>query len=105
MAMHLSKAQALKATTNSPFTKDFKHLKPFPRHWLKRQLFAEQIIKSVPPRDRIKYWNIVPGDTIADIKDRTKKLYEVLSINKLSNRVFLKGTAPVRVFLAIYFVV
>lgn len=93
MAMHLQRRELLKATTSSPFTRDFRHLLKFPRYWLTRQSFREPIIKSVRPKDRIKYWNIVPGDKIADLRDPTKKLYEVLSINKLSNKVFLKGTS------------
>ena len=105
MAMHLTKAQVLKATTNSPFTRDFRHLLAFPRHWRKRDSFHAQVVKSVRPKDRIKYWNIVPGDSIADRKDPSKKLQEVLSINKLSNRVFLKGTDNVRVLLATQFMV
>ena len=103
MVMHFTKAQVLKATTNSPFTRDFKHLLSFPRHWRIRETFQEQKVKSVRPRDRIKYWNIVPGDTIADRRDRSRKLHEVLSINKLSNRVFLKSDGIVRVLLAMSF--
>lgn len=45
--------------------------------------------------DRIKYWNIVPGDTIADRNDPSKQLREVLGINKLSNKVFLKKAGDV----------
>ncbi|KZP12071.1 hypothetical protein FIBSPDRAFT_1050239 [Athelia psychrophila] len=92
-AMHLQRRELLKATTTSPFTRDFRHLLKFPRYWLTRQSFREPIIKSVRPSDRIKFWNVVPGDKIADLRDPSKKLYEVLSINKLSNKVFLKGTS------------
>lgn len=88
--MRLSKQQVIRATTSSPFTRDFKHLLPFPHHWLKRMNWDDPKIKSVPPKDRIKYWNIVPGDTVVDRRDPQKILREVLAINKISNRVFLK---------------
>ena len=103
-AMHLSKTQVFRATTDSPFTRDFKHLLPIPRHWLIRRSWEAQKIKAVRPSDRIKYWNIVPGDKIADRRDPSKAIHEVLSINKLSNRVFLKGVVLVRVLLGMHFV-
>jgi len=52
-------------------------------------------IKSVRPKDRIKYWNVVPGDQIRLLGDKTNTLHEVLSINKVSNRVFVKGASVV----------
>lgn len=93
--MRLSKWQVLKATTSLPYTRDFKHLLTFPRYWLKRHDWNDPKIKSVPPKDRIKFWNIVPGDTIADRRDPQKILREVLAINKFSNRVFLKDATGV----------
>lgn len=62
---------------------------------MKRSTPRDPVIKSVRPRDRIKYWNVVPGDQIRLIGDRTNTLHEVLSINRISNRVFVKGTANV----------
>jgi hypothetical protein len=103
-AMYLSKSRVFRATTDSPFTRDFKHLLPIPRHWLIRRSWESQKIKAVRPSDRIKYWNIVPGDKIADRRDPSKAIHEVLSINKLSNRVFLKGPVQVRVLLGMHFV-
>lgn len=83
--------QLIRGATTSPWTTNFRHLLPFPKKWLKRTSIRDPVIKSVRPKDRIKYWNIVPGDQIRLLGDRTNTLYEVLSINKTSNRVFVKG--------------
>lgn len=72
------------------------HLQPFPRVWTKRNSWADPHLKPVKPSDRIKWWNIVPGDQIRLLGDKHKELHEVLSINRLTNRVYLKGTAEVR---------
>ncbi len=84
-------AQLLRGATTSPWTTNFRHLLPFPKKWLKRSSIRDPVIKSVRPNDRIKHWNIVPGDQIRLLGDKTNTLYEVLSINKISNRVFVKG--------------
>lgn len=52
--------------------------------------FRDPIIKSSKPKDRIKYWNIVPGDQVRIRGEESKTIYEVLSINRLSNQVRLK---------------
>ncbi|KAF8665752.1 hypothetical protein AX16_000200 [Volvariella volvacea WC 439] len=93
MAIHpFTRRQLLNATTTYPWTTDFRHLLPIPRFWLKRTSVRDPVIKSVRPRDRIKYWNVVPGDQIRLLGDKTNTLHEVLSINRISNRVFVKGT-------------
>ncbi|KAI9466710.1 hypothetical protein BJY52DRAFT_1233866 [Lactarius psammicola] len=91
--MPLSVAQIRGAITSSPWTKDFLHLQPFPVHHLKRYAFGDILVKAAKPKDRIKYWNIVPGDRVRLIGDKERKLLEVAKINKLSNRVYLKGAA------------
>ncbi|KAI9448342.1 hypothetical protein H4582DRAFT_2107679 [Lactarius indigo] len=91
--MPLSAAQIRGAITSSPWTKDFFHLQPFPLSHLKRYSFEDILVKAAKPKDRIKYWNIVPGDRVRIIGDKEGKLLEVAKINKLSNRVFLKGAA------------
>jgi len=85
----------LGATTTRPWTTNFKHLLPIPRKWLKRTSIRDPVIKAARPDDRIKYWNIVPGDQIRLLGDKSNTLHEVLSINRISNRVFVKGTANV----------
>lgn len=93
--MSLSRVQVLKATTRIPWTKNFRHLLPVPKHWQERRSRYDPAIKAVPVKDRIKYWNIVPGDKIR-IRGEGSKLHEVLSTNKFSNRVYLKGNTKVR---------
>ncbi|KAF8558808.1 hypothetical protein OG21DRAFT_1404509 [Imleria badia] len=89
--MSLSRVQVLKATTRIPWTKNFRHLLPVPKHWMERRSRYDPGIKAVSVKDRIKYWNVVPGDKIR-IRGEGSKLHEVLSINRFSNRVYLKGT-------------
>ncbi|KAH0840095.1 hypothetical protein J3R83DRAFT_1065 [Lanmaoa asiatica] len=88
--MSLSRVQVLKATTRIPWTKNFRHLLPVPKHWLERRSRYDPGIKAVPVKDRIKHWNVVPGDKIR-VRGEGSKLHEVLSINRFSNRVYLKG--------------
>lgn len=89
--MSWSTRQVRTATTALPWTKDFRHLQSFPRHWLKRFSFADQNIKAARVKDRIKYWNIVPGDQVRVRGDESGRILEVSRINKLTNRVYLKG--------------
>ncbi|KAI0068950.1 hypothetical protein BV25DRAFT_1791294 [Artomyces pyxidatus] len=93
--MSLSPNQVRLAATNIPWTKDFRHMKPFPRFWLKRMSFLEPNVKAARPKDRIKYWNIVPGDRVRVIGDEEGRILEVSSINRITNRVYLKGTGEI----------
>ncbi|RDB20450.1 hypothetical protein Hypma_012414 [Hypsizygus marmoreus] len=86
-----TRRQLLGATTTRPWTTDFRHLLPIPKKWLKRSTVRDPLIKSVRPKERIKYWNVVPGDQIRLLGDKKNTLHEVLSINRISNRVFVKG--------------
>ncbi|TFK43276.1 hypothetical protein BDQ12DRAFT_674687 [Crucibulum laeve] len=81
----------LGAATTSPWTTNMRHLLPIPKQWLRRSSPKDPVIKSVRPKDRIKYWNIVPGDQIRLLGDKKNAIHEVLSINRISNRVFVKG--------------
>lgn len=90
-----TRTQLLTATTTRPWTTDFRHLLGIPKKWMKRTSIRDPVIKSVRPRDRIKYWNIVPGDQIRLLGDKKNTLHEVLSINRISNRVFVKGVVNV----------
>jgi len=91
----LTRQQLIHGAVNSPWTTNFRHMEGFPKKWLKRTSMRDPKIKSVRPKDRIKYWNVVPGDQIRLLGDKTNTLHEVLSINKVSNRVFVKGTSVV----------
>ena len=90
--MPITPAQVRAAITSNPWTKDFRHLEAFPTRYLKRYSFQDMLIKAVKPQDRIKYWNIVPGDRVRIIGDKGGQVLEVSKINKLSNRVYLKGS-------------
>jgi hypothetical protein len=90
--MPLTAAQVRAATTNNPWTKDFRHLQPFPLRFIKRHSFDDILVKGTKPLDRIKYWNIVPGDRVRILGDKEGNVLEVAKINKLSNRVYLKGS-------------
>jgi hypothetical protein len=91
--MPLNAAQVRNAITSNPWTKDFRHMDTFPLSHLKRYSFKDILVKAVKPLDRIKYWNIVPGDRVRLIGDKEGKVLEVARINKLSSRVYLKGLA------------
>jgi hypothetical protein len=91
--MPLTVGQVRAAITSNPWTKDFRHLEAFPTSYLKRHSFKDMLIKAVKPQDRIKYWNIVPGDRVRIIGNKEGQVLEVAKINKLSNRVYLKGSS------------
>ncbi|CCM05654.1 uncharacterized protein FIBRA_07884 [Fibroporia radiculosa] len=88
--MSLTKAQVRNAFASFGFTRDFKHLQPIPRWWKRRDPYTEKPIHFTKPKDRIKYWNIVPGDQVRLLGDPAGTIYQVNMVNKLSNRVMLK---------------
>ncbi|KAJ2912206.1 hypothetical protein MD484_g8209, partial [Candolleomyces efflorescens] len=88
---YLTRRTAISATTTSPYLTNLNHLRTIPKSWLKRRSISDPKLKSVRTPDRIRYWNIVPGDQIRIRGDKSNALHEVLSINRLSNRVFVKG--------------
>ncbi|TFK29246.1 hypothetical protein FA15DRAFT_632108 [Coprinopsis marcescibilis] len=88
---YFSRRTAIDATTNNPFLTNWNHLLTIPKAWRRRNALYDPKLKSVRTRDRIRCWNIVPGDQIRIRGDDSKTLHEVLSINRLSNRVFVKG--------------
>jgi len=89
-AMALSRAQVRNAFTAFGVTRDFLHMQPIPRWWTQRMGWFDSKIHVVKPKDRIKYWNIVPGDQVRLRGDPEGRIYEVNMINRLSNRVLLK---------------
>ncbi|EPS95380.1 hypothetical protein FOMPIDRAFT_1025842 [Fomitopsis schrenkii] len=84
-----TRQQVAQAWTKSPLTKDFRHLLPLPLYWQIRRSRLDPVTKFTKAQDRIKYWNIVPGDEISLRNDRTGKIYQVNHINRLTNRVSL----------------
>ncbi|KAI6164988.1 hypothetical protein EDD17DRAFT_1506334 [Pisolithus thermaeus] len=90
-SMPFSRFQLLRATTRSPWTRDFRHLLPVPKHFAIKQSFYDPGVKAVRVKDRIKFWNVVPGDRVRIRGDGSGMIHEVLSINRFTNRVYLKG--------------
>lgn len=95
----LLKSQIFKMTTQDPIMRNMDHLKIVPRHWTRRVTFNDPTVKAVPMRDRIKYWNIVPGDKVCIFGDKNNTIHEVMSVNKITNQVFMKDATTVRVIL------
>ncbi|KAI0698922.1 hypothetical protein BC835DRAFT_1412933 [Cytidiella melzeri] len=77
--------------SSSIYTRSLRHAKAvLPRLWSKRVAWADPHLKHVKPKDRIKWWNIVPGDQIRLRGDTESVLREVQSVNKLTNMVYLR---------------
>lgn len=62
-----------------------------------KMLWKEDHVKIVPTKERILKWNIVPGDFVRRVPNRfiptdQPEKFEVLSIDKWQNKVYLKGT-------------
>ncbi|THH33723.1 hypothetical protein EUX98_g436 [Antrodiella citrinella] len=90
--MPIARFQALRAATIAPWTKDLRHVKAIvPRPWSIPLNGAGPRVKSVKPKDRIKWWNIVPGDQVRLRGDPESAIHEVRRVNKLTNRVYLKS--------------
>ncbi|KAG9128183.1 hypothetical protein FRC07_003733 [Ceratobasidium sp. 392] len=81
--------------TISRVTKDFRHLTRGPAY--RQRSRVPTIVSATPnypkPSDRIKYWNIVPGDFVRVVRgghaDMQKR--EVISVDKTRNLVNVKG--------------
>lgn len=90
------KFQAVNAFTASVWTRDLRHVNPkavFPRTYAPRFTFRDPMLKTVPVKDRIRWWNIVPGDQVRVLGAKGAQQYalrEVWRVNKLNNRVLLK---------------
>ena len=83
-----SRINAIKGTT-SIYTQSLRHVKAsLPRFWNKRVAWTDPAPKDVKPKDRIKWWNIVPGDQVR-IRGE-EELREVQAVNKLRNMVYLR---------------
>jgi hypothetical protein len=91
----LTRIELLKAWAASPYTFNFRHLLPTNKRHTQRLSFLEPKKKTIRPQDRIKYWNIVPGDQVRIIGQPERTIYEVLAINKLRNLVGLRTPSTV----------
>jgi hypothetical protein len=83
------------AVSSSPFTTNFRHLLPVNKRIVQGRGEAKPGIKTAPAKDRIKWWNIVPGDQVRVMADKEGVMREVLGVNKISNRVFLQSDKKV----------
>lgn len=92
----LARWELSKIVTTSPHTNNFRHMLPVRKAYLQKADPTAARIKLAKTRDRIKWWNIVPGDQVRVLADKTNFVREVLSVNKLSNRVYLKREGKVR---------
>ena len=90
MPLAIQRWQVLQAVTASPWTKDMRHLAPVPRFWQLRLSKRQPKVSAVQTKDRIKWWNIVPGDQVRVLGAKDSALREVFRINKFNNRVLLK---------------
>lgn len=80
--------------SNSPVTSNFRHLLPINKRFLQKTSDGTTV-KAAPARDRIKWWNVVPGDQVRVMGDKKMPMREVLAVNKVSNRVFLQSDKKV----------
>ena len=78
--------------SNKPFQRDLRHVTGVvPRKWTKQRFtFNDPKFKDVKLRDRIKWWNIVPGDSVRIRGDPDSTIHRVSATNKFTNRVFLQ---------------
>lgn len=88
-----TRSQALKIATSSPWTRDLRHVTAkIPKAWSKSRVEADPVVDAVKVKDRVKWWNIVPGDRVRMRGDPDGTIREVMKINKLSNTVSLKNS-------------
>ncbi|KAF8334990.1 uncharacterized protein EI90DRAFT_3120861 [Cantharellus anzutake] len=92
-------ASALSRSTTSRVTADFNHLKNIrgPTGVYRSPARKRNPLAAKPldahPKDRIKWWNIVPGDRVRLVRGPYKdsnRIVEVLSINKYRNIAMFK---------------
>ena len=91
----VSRSEARRVFVTSKSTTNFRHLLPVAKP---RVDFKNPLDKSpdpVKPKDRIKWWNIVPGDQVRVMAEENAKIREVKGVNKFSNRVFIEGDKKV----------
>lgn len=88
---NLSRAEVRRVFVTSQYTTNFRHLLPVYKGHINKDSVFDKVPKTVPTSDRIKWWNIVPGDQIRVMAEENGRVREVKGINKLSNRVYVEG--------------
>ncbi|GJJ07776.1 hypothetical protein Clacol_001981 [Clathrus columnatus] len=81
--------------SQEPWTKDWVHLRDVSKgektQLKRRPDYKAGIFKGlVPVKDRIKQWNVIPGDLVR-VRGEGDTIQEVFGINKFKNLVYLKG--------------
>lgn len=77
-----------KSITDNPWIKDFNHLLPVHRYPGKQEA---PFRNTVRPADRIKLWNIVPGDQFRAVwRDGCTEVFDVGAISRFRNRVWAR---------------
>lgn len=83
------------AVTTKQHTTNFRHLLPVNKRVVKYRGEGVPGVKTAPAKDRIKWWNIVPGDQVRVMADKMGLVREVLGVNKISNRVYVQNERKV----------
>jgi hypothetical protein len=83
---------ARRQLTRESLTRNFEHLLPNTREVFRPRQGQGLRVNVVPVKNRIKWWNIVPGDQVRVRGRESEGTKEVFAINKFANRVFLKNT-------------
>lgn len=93
-----SQSEARKVFIKSQSTTNFRHLLPVAKP--PRQIVPKNRLDRKPepvkPKDRIKWWNIVPGDQVRVMAEENARIREVKGVNKFTNRIFIEGDKKVR---------
>ena len=92
-----SRSEARKVFVTTKSTTNFRHLLPVakPKRFTQENPLDRRP-DPVKPKDRIKWWNIVPGDQVRVMAEENAKLREVKGVNKFTNRVFIEGDKKVQ---------
>ena len=94
-----SRQEAKRIFTTSKVTTNFRHLLPVakPKHIVTPNPL-DKSQRAVSPKDRIKWWNIVPGDQVRVMAETDGSVREVKGVNKFTNRVYIEGDKKVCLF-------
>lgn len=93
--MRVFRFQALRTIDESPWTRHWGHMAPMPK--LNRKSLKHQQLFPVPVKDRIRQWNIVPGDRIR-IRGDKGGIREVFGVNKYTNSVYFLASRVRTIF-------
>jgi hypothetical protein len=89
-----------------PWTKTWTHLFELPyreRVKVYREREARETYEGlVAVKDRIRQWNVVPGDLVRIKGENT--IREVFGVNKFKNRVYFRSSQVSRCFVLFYFI-